>query len=70
MNEKFYHLPQERQLLIINAAYKVFARNSYMSLFSMNAYYENEPEIHEAFRSAICFGGHDEPMVSHRKPRY
>lgn len=29
MNDKFYNLPEEKQLLIINAAYKVFAKNSY-----------------------------------------
>lgn len=135
MNEKFYRLPQEKQLLIINAAYKVFARNSYkkagtseiaaeggiskallfhyfhnklalylflwdkaqdltkeakeqykvyetndffemlrrglsakcmlmrkypyMSLFTMNAYYENEPEIHEAIGKKVKSGADD-----------
>ena len=29
MNEKFYHLPEEKQLSIINAAYKVFAKSIY-----------------------------------------
>ncbi len=29
MNEKFYILPEEKQLAIINAAYKVFATNQY-----------------------------------------
>lgn len=29
MNEKFYQLPQEKQMRIINAGYKVFSRNSY-----------------------------------------
>lgn len=29
MNEKFYDLPKEKQLRIINAGYRVFSRNSY-----------------------------------------
>lgn len=29
MNDKFFNLPEEKQLLIINAAYKVFAKNRY-----------------------------------------
>lgn len=29
MNEKFYHLPQEKQQRIINAGFEVFAQNSY-----------------------------------------
>lgn len=29
MNEKFFHLPQEKQLAIINAGYRVFSQNSY-----------------------------------------
>ena len=29
MNEKFFNLAEEKQLLIINAAYKVFAKNAY-----------------------------------------
>ena len=29
MNEKFYALPEEKQNLIMNAGFKVFARNSY-----------------------------------------
>ncbi|MGM9680202.1 MAG: TetR/AcrR family transcriptional regulator, partial [Eubacteriales bacterium] len=29
MNEKFYHLPPEKQQRILNAGYRVFAQNSY-----------------------------------------
>lgn len=29
MNEKFYNLTEDKQLLIMNAAYKVFAKNAY-----------------------------------------
>lgn len=29
MNEKFYHLTEDRQRKIIDAAYKVFAKNTY-----------------------------------------
>lgn len=29
MNEKFFFLPEEKQLAIINAGYRVFSRNSY-----------------------------------------
>lgn len=29
MNEKFFSLPEEKQLAIINAGYRVFSRNSY-----------------------------------------
>ena len=29
MNEKFFSLPEEKQLAIINAGYRVFSQNSY-----------------------------------------
>ena len=29
MNEKFFSLPEEKQLAMINAGYRVFSRNSY-----------------------------------------
>ena len=32
MNEKFFSLPEEKQLAIINAGYRVFSQNSYKKI--------------------------------------
>ena len=46
MNERFYSLPQDKQQRIINAAYKVFALNSYKK--APMSEIANEAEISKA----------------------
>ena len=59
MNEKFFSLPEEKQLAMINAGYRVFSRNSYkkspMSEISAEAgisksllfhYFHNKKELY------------------------
>lgn len=61
MNEKFYHLPEEKQLSIINAAYKVFAKSIYKK--APMSEYEDEPEVRRKIQERIR---NAKDMVIHR----